>query len=276
MITLRWSQVPGADVASYRVYRSIVGFRATMAPLSTLSGKTLQLRMNGGPLQTFTFDGTTPIVDLINATITGGKAYASCDGASFFVRSNDRCDGSVEIVGGTALTDLGLSARIITAKSEEEMIAVVPAPSDPTEVVEYEDKDGVLEDWYRITSVNSFGVESQPTQYKQPIESSGPLCIIEGLVTDLRGIRLVDAEITATIQVPPERDHLSSFISKEPVTVYTNPDGRFSIALLQGALIRLEIPAIGYSRYITVPEKSYINIKDARVDLDYQFKSIPL
>lgn len=271
MIILRWSQLPDADVASYRVYRSIVGFRA---PIVSVSGQTLELRLNGGPLQTFTFNGS--IVDTINATIVGGKAYLSCDGNSFFVRSNDRCGGSVEIVGGTSLTDLGLSPRTITAKSEEEMIAIVPAPSDPSDVVEYEDCDGVLQDWYRITSVDSFGVESQPTPYKQPIESSGALCIIEGIVTDLHGARIADAEVIATVQVPPERDHLSSFISTESVTVLTNPNGRFSIALLQGALIRLEIPAIGYSRYITVPEKSYIHIKDAKVDLDYQFKSLPL
>lgn len=253
-----------------------MGFRAPIVPLAALSGKTLQLKLNGGPTQTFTFNGTTPIVDLINATISGGKAYLSCDGNSFFVRSNDRCEGSVEIVGGTALGDLGLSPRIITAKSEEEQIATVPAPADETELVEYQDCDGVLEDWYRITSVSSGGAESIPTEYRQSIQASGPLCIIEGLVTDLFGARIADAEVIATVQVPPERDCLSSFISKEPVTVLTGTNGRFSIALLQGALVRLEIPAIGYSRNITVPEKSYIDIRDVKVDLDYQFNSLPL
>lgn len=274
MNTLRWSQLEGAEVASYNVYRSIIGFKSALVSLGTLSGKTLTIRIDGGLSQTFSFDGTTPVVDLINETISGGTAHLSADGLSFFVRSNNTCDGSVEIVGGSALTDLGLTPRVITEKSENELIATVTAPVDPLEAVEYEDLDGASKDWYRLTTVDELSAESDPTDWIQPILASGTLCVIEGLVTDLQGARVPDAQIIATIQVPPERDTLSSFITKDPVTALTNPSGRFSLPLIQGALVRLEIPAIGYSRNITVPEKAYVDLRDLTVDLCYQLDTL--
>lgn len=271
MIELRWAPFPEADVASYRVYRSIVGFRAPV--VSPALGLTLQLKMNGGALQTITFDGVTNIVTKINATLTGGRAYTSIASPTYFyVRSDIReAPGSVQIVGGTAMALLGLTARTITEKSEDEVIAQVTALPDPTVVVTFQDEDGVLQDYYSLTSLDSMNNESRKTAYIQPIASSGPICVLEGIVVNLQGARVPDAEVRATIIKFPHTPKIGSYVTLEPVTVLSGVDGRFSIPLLQGTLVMVEIPAIGYSRNITVPVKAFEFITELLVDLDYRY-----
>jgi hypothetical protein len=251
----------------------MVGFRANNPAPSLLTGKTLQLKLNGGATQTFTFDGTTPSVDKINATITGGRAYLSvADNDYFFVRSDIReSPGSVQIVGGTALADLGLVARVITEKSEDLVLATVPALLDPDVLVTFEDEDGVLQDYYAITTIDSLSNESLKTSYRQPITSTGPVCVLEGLVIDLQGIRIPDAEVIAKLVRYPHSPETATHVTLAPVTTLSGPDGRFSLVVLQGALIQLEVPVLGFAKNITVPAKSYEFITDLTVDLDYRF-----
>jgi len=254
----------------------MIGFRGLLPAVATLAGKTLELKLNGGTLQTITFDGTTPIIDEINAVLLEGQAYLSSDTLGFFLRSDIRSGptGSVDIVGGTALVDLGLTVRLITEKSEDLKIATVPAAAIITDVLEYEDLDGVLGDWYRMSACDSLAIESQKTQYRQPIESTGALCILEGIVVNLQGARVPDVEVRATVQIPPEytppEGDLST-ITTETITCLTGPDGRFHFPVLQGALVHLEIKATGLSRMVTVPEKSFEFIGKICVDLNYRY-----
>lgn len=272
MITLRWAPFPEADVASYRVYRSLIGFRAPVLTPTSLNGLTLQLKMNGGATQTVTFNGT-PTVDRINAVLVGGQAYLSVADSDFFIlRSNLRtAPGSVQITGGTALGVLGLTARTISEKSEDEVIANLTALEDPEEVVEFDDPDGSLCDFYAVTTVDSLGNESSKTQYRQPITSTGAVCVLEGIVTDLQGVRVPDAEVVAKLVRYPHQTGAASQITLAPVQTLTGPDGRFSLPVIQGALIQLEIPAVGFAKNITVPEKSYEFVTDLVVDLDYRY-----
>jgi len=273
MNTLRWAPFPGADVASYKVYRSIIGFRGTLAPLSSVNGLTMQLKINSGATQTITFDGVTPIVDRINAVLQGGNAYPSVSNpAYFYVRSDVRTTpGNIVIVGGTALALLGVTARSIYEKSEDELIATVPANPDPNILLEYNDDDGVCQDWYAISSVSSSSAESAKTPYRQPMTYTGELCVLEGVVTNLQGTRIADAEVVATLVKYPQEIHKAPQITLEPITTLTGSDGRFSLALLQGALVQVDIPAVGFSRNITVPSKPCEFLTDIQVDLDYRY-----
>lgn len=272
MITLRWAPFPEADVASYRVYRSIIGFRAPVLTPAALNGLTLQLKMNGGATQTITFNNT-PTIDRINATLTGGQAYLSeADDDYFLLRSDLReAPGSVQIVGGTALTLLGLTARTISEKSEDLVIATVPALEDPEEIVEHDDADGALQDFYAVTTLDALGNESLKTGWKQPITATGAICVLEGIVTDLQGVRLPDVEVTAKLVSFPHKQGTMSQVSLGPVSTLSGSDGRFSLPLLQGALVQLEVPAVGFAKNITVPAKSFEFITDLLVDLDYRF-----
>lgn len=272
MITLRWAPFPEADVASYKVYRSIIGFKGIVADNVDIDGKTLELKMNGGALQVFTFDAISSIVDTINASIEGGRAYPSVEPDRFIVRSDIReAPGSVEIVGGTALSDLGLSVKTITEKSELLPIATVEALEDPTSTVEYDDLDGTLYDWYAVSTISSVGAESALSSLLQPVTNTGPICVIEGIVTDVQGARMVDEEVKAKIIKVPQATAAKASITTDWVTTITNPDGRFSLPLLQGAVVKFEVPAVGLSRNILVPEKSYEFLEDISVDLDYRY-----
>jgi hypothetical protein len=273
MTTLRWAPFPGADVVSYKVYRSMVGFQAPVLTPSALSGKTLQLKMNGGTTQTVTFDGVVPSFTKINATLTGGQCYPSvADSQYFLLRSDIRsAPGSVQIVGGTSLTAFGLTPRLIQEKSEDIVIAQIPANPDPQVIMEYTDPDGVCQDWYTVTSVDSHGTESAKAPYRQPTSYTGQVCVLEGIVTNLQGVRMPDVEVIATLVRYPQEIGKCPQITLEPITVYTGSDGRFSIPLLQGSLVEFDIQAVGFSRNITVPEKAYEFITDLRVDLDYRY-----
>lgn len=273
MITLRWAPFPGANVASYKIYRSMIGFVAPVLTPPALSGKTLQLKMNGGTTQTITFDSISPPYDKINATLTGGRAYPSiADSQYFLLRSDVRsAPGSVQIVGGSALTPMGLTARTIQERSEDTLVAQVPADPDPEATLEYEDPDGVCQDWYTITTIDSHGTESAKAPYRQPTSYTGPICVLEGLVTNLQGVRMPSIEVTATLVRYPQLMGKCPQITLDPITTYTGSDGRFSLPLLQGSLVQLDITSVGFSRNITVPEKAYEFITDLRVDLDYRY-----
>ena len=267
MITLKWSRFPESYITSYNVYRAIIGFKA---PIVNIVGKTLILRMNGGTPQTIMFN-TMSIVDTINSVLNGGKAYPSQDGFNFYVRSIIRqAPGSVEIMGGSALMDLGLSAKLITEKSDAMIIANPLANVNPNAAETFTDPDGVFEDFYAIASISPTSIESLKTPWQQPIQSAGPICVVEGLITDVQGVRIPDCEIIANLVVPPKNLQMA-YITKEPVRTLTSVDGRFSLPLLQGALVKFEVPSIGYSQMVTIPSKSYIFMKDLLVDEDYAY-----
>ena len=267
MITLKWARFPESDVVSYKVFRSIIGFSA---PIMSLTGKTLVLKVNGSTNQTFTFSAS-PIVNTINATIVNGRAFLSDSGTRFIVRSNVRVSpGSVEIISGTALADLGLTPHLITERSESELLATVMANVIPTATEQYPDPDGVLDDFYAISSVSSLAIESLKTPWRQPIQTAGPLCVVEGTIADLQGVRIPDAEIIATLQVPP-KSLTNTYITKDAIRTLSGPDGRFSLPLLQCALVKLEVPLLGYMKMVTIPKQSYIFIKDLLVDDNYTY-----
>lgn len=273
MIKLRWAPFPEANVAHYRIYRSMVGVKVYDAAPSTVNGKTLILKIGSTANQTITFDGVLDTIDKVNSVLVGARAYASIPSPLYFyIRSDVReAPGSIQVVGGTALIDLGLTARTVSEKSEDELIATVAALPNPNTIVEYEDADGVLQDFYAISTVDSFANESLKTQYRQPVCFSGPVCVLEGVIINLHGARVPDAVITATLVSFPHESSGNSNVTLDPVETLSGPDGRFSLPILQGALVHLEIPAIGYSKNLTVPAKSFEFVTDLVVDLDYRY-----
>lgn len=269
MIILRWALFPEAeDVQTFKVYRSFIGF---CAPIVDIAGKILKLKINGGPIQSFVF-GTDSIVDTINSTIAGGQAYNSNDVNTFVVRSDIReAPGSIEILASDGAQALGLIPRLITEKSEDRLLSSVPVPEDTSSSIECVDPDGSISDYYAISTVNSIGDESRKTNYVKPINSTGPLCVIEGIVIGPQGERLPDAEISAHIQIPPEESGDSAMISKKAVKTISGPDGRYSLPLLQNKMYRIDIPITGYNKVVRVPEKGYVFINTQLVDLEYLF-----
>lgn len=273
MITLRWAPFPGSDVVSYKVYRSVLGFIAPILSPSVLNGKTLQLKINSSSLQTITFDASTDTIAKINSVLTGARAYPSISNSAYFILRDDvrGAPGSVQVVGGTALGLLGLVPKTIYEKSEDSVISEPTAGINPEDVVEFQDPDGVCQDWYTVTSKDSQGGESAKAPARQPVTYSGPICVIEGIVTDLQGARVPEAEVTATLVKYPQDIGKCPQITLDPISVRTGSDGRFSIPLLQGTLVQIDIQSVGFSRNITVPPQAYEFLTDLQVDLDYRY-----
>lgn len=272
-ILLKWAPYPEADVVSYTVLRSIIGFTAPKLTPGALAGLTLQLKVDGGATQTVAFNGVDDAITAINTTIVGGRAYPSLAvPTNFIFRSNTHQDpGSVEIVGGTALAALGLSTRVITELSEHFSLGDLPAGVDPNEYVEFEDPDGTIHDFYALITTDHLQNNSLKTVFKQAITDTGDVCVIEGIVTDLKGVRIPDARVVAKIVIPPFSAVVASFATIAEVETLSASDGRFSIVLLQGATVRLEIAAIGLGREILVPLQAFAVLSDLLVDLDVKF-----
>jgi len=275
MVTVKWAPFPATNIVSYRIWRSMIGFMGILPPdVSALAGKTLILRDNGRPnATTITLNGTSSIIAQINAVAHGFRAFQSSAYIdAYYVRSTmGERPGSLEILGGTALADLGLTVRMIVEQSEDVLVDTIPANPDREVLLEYEDADGNPLDWYRISAIDSDGVESEKSNYRQHLRYITPVCLIEGMIVDLQGLLVPDAEISAKLISFPHSPEGQSYATLEPVVARTGSDGRFSLVLAQRALVELKIPAIGFLRSISVPEKPFVVVNDLQVDLDYQF-----
>lgn len=272
-VCLHWVPLSGASISRYAVYRSIIGFVADIAPLSSLDGKTLQLSINLGPTQEVIFNSFTPVVDRINSAIVGGSAVVSVEDPAKLIFRVDggSSPGVVEILGGTALADLGLTTRTISLQSEDILIAYVEAEAnDDVDGVEYCDLDGTIFDSYRVATVDLNNEISAKTNYVTPQETTGKVCCIYGIVTDPAGVRIPDAEVTAKILQYPQSVVSPSYINNDAISVRTNPQGRFELCALQGSLVELSIPDAYYMRTVRVPEVVQVAITDLEVDRDYR------
>lgn len=262
MIVNRWLPFENAtNIVSFNVYRSIIGFTGKLG--ANVQGKTLQLKVNTETVQTITF-GVDPILDF-NTQVEGGKAYLNYDQDGFIFRSDIReAPGFVEIVGGDAIPLLEVgAARRIEEKSEDELIANVLVDNRPaTEFYEYRDNDGSLLDFYALTSVDDNDDESAKTAYVQPIQSTKPLCVIEGTLCNIEGARLVDQEVTYQVAEYSVAVDERNSVGIKPLSVRTTHNGRFSFAVIQGTDILLEIPAIGFSSVVCVPEQNFVFLND--------------
>ena len=275
-VCLNWIPLSGAQISRYAIYRSIIGFVADIPPLATIDGLTLQLSLNLGPTQEVVFNNVTPVVDRINAVVDGGYAVTSVeDTAKLIFRIEDGSSpGVVQIIGGTALGALGLTARTISKESEDHLIDYVTAqPTDDLTGVEYCDLDGSIYDSYAIATIDNNNDISSKTRYVGPQDSTGKVCSIYGLISDLGGVRIPDALVEARILEYPQTVACPTYINKDVIEVRTDPQGRFEIYVLQNSLIELTIEDAFYQRMVRVPEVIRVSIMDLEVDRDYR---IPL
>ncbi len=269
-IILRWVPIEGADIATYNIHRSMIGFITTNEAPFGLADDTLQLKINSNDTQAITIPGNPNIEDLIsylNNNLIGATAYKANESNHLILRSDIREEpGFIEVIGGTALAKMGVSTRIISERSETNHIGSVPYSE-----LEYEDKDGVLEDFYGISTIDSVGNESNVSTLRQAINFTGPICVVEGCITDLQGMRVPDVKVLARVVTPPEGSEHTSIIKNE-VYVLTGEDGRFSLPLLQGARVIFEIDEARVSDPITIAAQPYVFFDDLPIDYEYKFQ----
>jgi hypothetical protein len=244
-------------------------------PSENLIGLTLELRVNGGSIQVITFTGNGLISD-INAQATSLRAYPSANvGVSFILVRNTlrEAPGALSILGGTALSVLGLTPHDITQGSEYQLLATVTDLTPGDDMYEYSDPDGSLSDLYALTTLDSQGNESEKTAPRRASDFTGKVCVIEGLVHNIQGVRVPDVMVTVKPMAYAQSPSKSAYYTMEEVTVYSDPSGRFSIPLIQGARVQIDIPDLSFSKVIVVPATAYEFITTLPSDYDFRFAS---
>jgi hypothetical protein len=268
MITLRWAPLENADIASYKIYRAMIGVKSSFEEPFGLSGDDLQLKVNNDNVQTIVFNDDLNVVLNINANLVGGTAYEATDTDHIIIRSNVRTSpGFLVIVGGSAASKIGLP--LATFSEASSMVHIGTIPFGETEFI---DPDGVLEDYYAISTIDSGGNESNLSNPRQAINFTGPICVVEGCITDLQGKRVCDVKVLARIVTPPESVQDHSFITKKEISTLTGEDGRFSLPILQKASVIFEIDDTRISDPICIPERPYVFFDELPIDYNYKLK----
>jgi len=100
---------------------------------------------------------------------------------------------------------------------------------------------------------HSFDVDPAPIG----LLAQPPLCVITGNVVDLAGRSFSDQNqslaISFRIATVPQQVGGTSLISSRLITTTTDAYGNFSVALLQGALVFVEVDPLGLKQRFTVP-----------------------
>lgn len=270
-IRLKWVPLPEADIQNSKIHRSMIGFKTPYeAPFGLIAGEDIVLKINNQDTQTITFPGDfgiDGIVIFLNANLVGARAYKSSYDNSLIVRSNLReAPGFIQVIGGSALSKLGQDPRIISEKSEVEIITTVPGAESV-----YADLDGVIQDYYAISTVDNFGNESKRCTLAQAVGFATPICVVEGKVIDLQGQRIPDVVVTAKIVTRPQITSGHSAIIKDELSVLTGEDGRFSLPLLQLSQVIFSINETRISDPIEIPEQDFVYFDDLPIYEDYRF-----
>ncbi len=271
-IILKWVPVEGANIASYKIYRSMIGIMTSLpAPFGLVNGDNLLLKINNQVIQNLVFTSdlnAEDMVNFLNGHLTGATAYLATGTQKIILRSNVRTSpGYIDIVGGSAAVKMGLPIKVISERSDLVLLSTIPFST-----TSFTDNDGVLEDYYGISTVDGFGTESIISNLRQAINFSGPICVIEGCIIDLQGRRIADVNVKAKIVTPPTHGGGHSFVTTKEVSTLTGEDGRFSLPLLQTARVIFEINDTKVCDPITVPELPYAFFDDLGIDYQYMFE----
>lgn len=107
-----------------------------------------------------------------------------------------------------------------------------------------------------LPNIEDFDVDPAPLS----LLANPPLCVITGNIVDLAGRSFSDQNQSLTITFKPisvpQQVGNASLISSRLITTITDAFGNFSIALLQGATVIVEAPALGLRQQFTVPALS--------------------
>jgi hypothetical protein len=226
----------------------------------TLNGLTLLLEVDNGAEQTLTFVSADPIaiddvVDFVNDPANGLTGItASEDTGALRLTSNTLGTGSsIEITGGTALTELGFTNgdRI---EGKDERIALVVGTSD----YEYDDQNGDPDYYYQVRYYNSGtgAVSSFGPPAKGDVGSVlAPSDLIKSTI-DLAGMDgkpMTDTEILIYNKYIPPLEVGDYLITGRDLMMVTDQIGHAETMLVRGATISVAIAGTSIVREITVP-----------------------
>lgn len=226
----------------------------------TISGKTLTFKVNGTEL-TVTFTSPDPVsqltaIDEINAALTaaGLAATAVDDAGKVQIRTDD--DGThytLEIISGTALTNLGFTAGD-KANGLDEHVTLVAGLSS----YEYDDGSGLASYYYRTryySTVN--GLFSGWSDWIQGTTGAAidaaQLIVAKVALAELDGTALVNRKIIIrNVYEPSIADGYGMFGGA--LELMTDGTGRAETTLVRGSLLDVIFSGTSIVRRIRVPD----------------------
>lgn len=219
-------QLTGYDVTAAPAAAAVVGTVAlsTLTYPGDLANKTVVISDGNAP-QTVTFSASiasqAAVLIAINAvlgTASGGNLLATADGSNHLVLTNSLLgsDSLIDIVGGTALTTLGLTAEVTTGKfgvvkAGDELfvdgisagIVTLPAPGGQTSVLKVNNQKPITPSlgnhWY-VVAHGLTGASGRP-QPQLIVDGNSDAYVKQGLLRDTNGGMLDPSRARAPIYV---------------------------------------------------------------------------
>jgi hypothetical protein len=129
------------------------------------------------------------------------------------------------------------------------------------------EEDLTSSEYFFVRLLNTGGnarIDDQTIAFGQLRTATAPeLCALYGSVLDING----QPDINKNVRVSILPNTILTTGSKPGVSVdriemFTDSNGGFSIDLIRGLTIRLQIPSIGYDKKIAIPDASSVNFAD--------------
>lgn len=223
----------------------------------TLNGKTLLLKVDGGSEQTITFVSADPInvddtVDFINDNVTGAVASEEV-GAVRLTSSTLGTSSLLEITGGTALADLGLSVGLDNGED-----ARITLQAGVTEY-EYDDQSGDPDNYYRTRFYNSS--TAAVSSYSDPVLGElGTIISVSSLIlakvdlANLDGTPIDDRRVSFYNTYTPSGLIVEDIgVVGRTIDIFTNQAGHAETMLIKGSIVNVSISGTAIMRKITIP-----------------------
>lgn len=239
----------------------------------TLNGLTLQVRIDEGATQVVTVEEADPVqIDPLVAELTEKLTDVVADNeGTGNLRLTNLTTGTgaiIEIVGGTGLTELGLTAGKTTGRDRR-----VTLQADYPEYT-FVDSGGETTYYYDVRFYNS--LTGQVSDFAGPIPGAQVSPISASLITatvDLLGLNgEPNAEVLITVSnaYGPGALVVSSYgVLAQSIDFYTDASGHGEIDLVMGTVVDVTISGTGLTRRITVPSAgSTFDLLDAVASAD--------
>lgn len=243
----------------------------------TLNGLTLKLKVDEGSEQTVTFTTADPIniddtIDILNDQLTGITATEE-SGAVRLTSDTTGTVSTLEITGGTALTELGFTSgdRDTGEDSRVSLQADV-------ETYEYDDQSGDPDFYYKVRYYDSGSgqVSDYGAASKGDVGSVlPPSDLIKAIVqlAAMDGKPVTDRKVVFYNKYVPPLVISEYLIADREIVVSTDQLGYAETMLVKGAQIVVSIAGTNIVRHITVPSTgSDFSVNDSIAAADDLFQ----
>ena len=243
----------------------------------TLNGLTLKLKVDEGSEQTITFVSADPInvddvVTFINDNLTGATATED-SGAVRLSSDTTGTSSTLEITGGTALTELGF-VQDDKDNGEDARITL----SAGVETYYFDDQSGDPEFYYKVRYYNSstdavsdFGAASKG-DVGSVLPSSDLIKAIVRL-TGMDGKPVTDRKVVFFNKYVPPLVISEYLMADREITIITDQVGYAETMLVKGSEVVVTIAGTSIVRHITVPSSgTEFSVNDAIAAADDLFQ----